>query len=146
MLSKSVPLMRSCSCHEVSAQPPLLRASKGPQSLIILFALQTFHHLCSLLLDTLLSFYVLILWYPDLSSVLEVRLHGAEQCGITRSLPSVSAKPDVLQDTIGPLDSKGTLLSHIQLAINWSHQIPFHGAALQPLIALVCAPELSCPK
>lgn len=75
--------------------------------------------------------------------MLEVRLHCAEQCGITHSSPSVSAGPDVLQDTIGPLDSQGTLLSQIQLAVNQSYQISFHGAAYS-LSSLQSVPQ-GCP-
>ncbi|KAK4806787.1 hypothetical protein QYF61_005583 [Mycteria americana] len=41
---------------------------------------------------------------------------------------------DAPQDTVGPFGCQGTLLTHIQLAINLDPQISFRGAALQPLV------------
>lgn len=39
------------------------------------------------------------------------------------------------QDMVGLLGCQGTLLAHIQLAINQNPQVPFHRAVLQPLIS-----------
>lgn len=41
---------------------------------------------------------------------------------------------NVPQDTVGPFDHQGTLLTHIELTINQTPQIPFCRAALQLLV------------
>lgn len=41
---------------------------------------------------------------------------------------------DMLEDTVGPFGCQGTLLTHIQPAVNQNPQIPFHGTSLHPLI------------
>lgn len=75
-------------------------------------------------------------WKKDikLHAVLEVRPHSTEQRGKPLHWPGGSAGPAAPQGTVGPLGFQKTLLAHIQLAVSQNLQIPFCGAALQPLV------------
>jgi len=83
--------------------------------------------------NSLMSFFVL--WCPELHTVLEVRPH---QRRVERDnhfpRPTSDAVLDASQDTVGPPGCQGTLLAHIQLAVNHNPQIPLCGAAFQRLI------------
>ncbi|NXX18361.1 TNPO1 protein, partial [Podargus strigoides] len=73
--------------------------------------------------------------HPKLHTVLEL---GLQQCSVEgdNRLPRQAsyAVLDVRQDMISPFGCQGTLLTHIQLAINPNPQISFRGAIFQPLV------------
>ena len=71
---------------------------------------------------------------PKPHPVLEVRPHSTEQRGQPLPSPTGSAGPGAPQGMVGPLGCQGTLLPHVQFAINQLPQISFYQAALQPLI------------
>ncbi|XP_050565909.1 uncharacterized protein LOC126913259 [Cygnus atratus] len=99
--------------------------------------IQVLHHLRRPPLDTLQQFNVLfVLWCPELHTVLEVR---PQQRRVEQDhhfpRPTNNAVLDASQDTVGPPGCQGTLLAHIQLAVNHNPQIPLCRAALQRLVA-----------
>ena len=55
-------------------------------------------------------------------------------CGVGLSPLASYAVLDASQDTAGPSGCQGTLLTHIQLAINTNPQMSFQEAVVQPLI------------
>ncbi|KAK4822041.1 hypothetical protein QYF61_006954 [Mycteria americana] len=67
---------------------------------------------------------------PKLNTVFEVRPHQCRVQGHDHC-PSPAGNP-VLLDAIGFLGHLGTLLAHIQPAVNQHPQVPFHQAAFQP--------------
>lgn len=86
---------------------------------------------------------------PKLHTVLEV---GPNQCSVEWDnhvpRPASCTLLDAPLDTVGPLDSQDTQLTHIQLAINLDSQISFCWAALIALIAShcsICMYNQDCP-
>ncbi|KAK4817644.1 hypothetical protein QYF61_023234 [Mycteria americana] len=106
-----------------------------PQLLLIRLVLQTLHQLCCPSLDTLQHLNVsLVVGGPKLNTVFEVRPH---QCRVQGDhhfpTPAGHAIFDTSQDAIGFLGHLGTLLAHIQAAVNQHPQVLFCQAAFQPL-------------
>ncbi|KAK4812373.1 hypothetical protein QYF61_018823 [Mycteria americana] len=122
---------------EVSPQPPFLQAKQPqfPQPLPISLVLQTLHQLRCPSLYTLQPLNVsLVVGGPKLNTVFEVRPHqcrvqGHDHC----PSPAGHAIFDTSQDAIGFLGHLGTLLAHIQAAVNQHPQVLFCLAAFQPL-------------
>ena len=105
----------------------------------------THHALCHLLwtLTVVCPSYIVT---PNLRSVLDVRLHSAEQNRQLLPSPAGSAGPGAPQDTVGPLGCHGTLLAHVQLPVIQSAQIPFHRLHSHLLSYSLCIwSELSHP-
>ncbi|KAK4827772.1 hypothetical protein QYF61_021517 [Mycteria americana] len=106
-----------------------------PQPLLIGLVLQTLHQLRCPSLHTLQPLNVsLVVGGPKLNTVFEVRPH---QCRVQGDdhfpSPAGHAIFDTSQDAIGFLGHLGTLLAHIQPAVNQHSQVLFHLAAFQPL-------------
>ncbi|KAK4819760.1 hypothetical protein QYF61_010895 [Mycteria americana] len=122
---------------EVSPQPPFLQAEQPqvPQPLPISLVLQTLPQLRCPSLDTLQPLNVSLgVRGPTLNTAFEVRPHqcpvqGHDHC----PRPAGHAISDTNQDAIGLLGHLGTLLAHIQPAVNQHPQVLFHQAAFQPL-------------
>ncbi|KAK4828379.1 hypothetical protein QYF61_026117, partial [Mycteria americana] len=113
---------------KVSPQPPFLQAkqSQFPQPLLIRLLLQTLHQLRCPSLHTLQHLNVpLVVRGPKLNTVFEGHDHFPSPAG--------HAIFDTSQDAIGFLGRLGTLLAHIQVAVNKHPQVLFHRAAFQPL-------------
>ncbi|KAK4810322.1 hypothetical protein QYF61_018264 [Mycteria americana] len=113
---------------KVSPQPPFLQAKQPqfPQPLLISLVLQTLHQLRCPSLDTLQPLNVsLVVGGPKLNTVFEGHDHFPSPAG--------HAISDTSQDAIGLLGRLGTLLAHIQLAVNQHSQVLFCLAAFQPL-------------
>ncbi|KAK4814173.1 hypothetical protein QYF61_010005 [Mycteria americana] len=123
--------------EKVSPQPPFLQAKQPqfPQPLLIRLVLQTLHQLCCPSLDTLQHLNVsLVVGGPKLNTVFEVRPHQCRVQGHDHfPSPAGHAISDTSQDAIGFLGHLGTLLAHIQVAIDQHLQVLFHRAAFQPL-------------
>ncbi|KAK4819032.1 hypothetical protein QYF61_024397 [Mycteria americana] len=122
---------------KVSPQPPFLQAKQSqlPQPLLIRLLLQTLHQLCCPSLDTLQHLNVsLVVRGPKLNTVFKVRPHQCRVQGHNHfPSPAGHAIFDTSQDAIGFLGHLGTLLAHIQLAVNQHPQVLFCLAAFQPL-------------
>ncbi|KAK4830892.1 hypothetical protein QYF61_013821 [Mycteria americana] len=123
--------------HKVSPQPPFLQAKQPqfPQPLLIRLVLQTLHQLRCPSLDTLQHLHVsLVVRGPKLNAGFEVRPH---QCRVQghNHFPGPAGHTifDTSQDAIGLLGHLGTLLAHIQAAVNQHPRVLFHQAAFQPL-------------
>ncbi|KAK4816299.1 hypothetical protein QYF61_014597 [Mycteria americana] len=123
--------------NKVSPQPPFLQTKQPqfPQLLLIRLLLQTLHQLCCPSLDMLQHLNVsLVVRGPKLNTVFEVRPH---QCRVQGDdhfpSPAGHATSDTSQDAIGFLGHLGTLLAHIQPAVNQHFQVLFLQAAFQPL-------------
>ncbi|KAK4815015.1 hypothetical protein QYF61_013467, partial [Mycteria americana] len=108
--------------NEVSPQPPFLQAKQPqfPQPLLIRLVLQTLHQLRCPSLDTLQHLNVsLVVRGPKLNTAFEVRPH---QCRVQgdNHFPSSAGHTisDTSQDAICLLGHLGTLLAHIQLAVD----------------------------
>jgi len=123
--------------NKVSPQPPLLQ-TKQPQflqPLLISFVLQTLHQPRCPSLDTLQHINVfLVVRGPKLNTVFEVRPHqcrvqGDDHC----PAPAGHTIPDTSQDVIGLLGHLGTLLAHVQPAIDQHPKVFFPQAAFQQL-------------
>ncbi|KAK4820324.1 hypothetical protein QYF61_023557 [Mycteria americana] len=122
---------------EVSPQPPFLQAQQPqlPQPLPISLVLQTLHQLHCPSLDTLQPLNVSLgVRGPTLNTAFEVRPHqcrvqGHDHC----PAPAGHTIPDTSQDAIGFLGHLGTLLAHIQPAVNQHAQVLLCWAAFQPL-------------
>ncbi|KAK4823962.1 hypothetical protein QYF61_008348 [Mycteria americana] len=106
-----------------------------PQPLLIRLLLQTLHQLCCPSLDMLQHLNVsLVVRGPKLNTVFEVRPHQCRVQGHDRfPSPAGHTVSDTSQDAIGFLGHLGTLLAHIQPAVNQHPQVLFHQAAFQPL-------------
>ncbi|KAK4813083.1 hypothetical protein QYF61_007585 [Mycteria americana] len=106
-----------------------------PQPLPISLVLQTLHQLHCPSLDLLQPLNVsLVVRGPTLNTAFEVRPHqcpvqGDDHC----PSPAGHTIPDRSQDAIGFLGRLGTLLAHIQAAVNQHPQVLFCQAAFQPL-------------
>ena len=59
------------------------------------------------------------------------------QSRVGQSLPSLTyiSGPDVPQGMVGPFVCRGTLLTHIQLAVSHNSQVTFQAAILQSLVS-----------
>ncbi|KAK4828479.1 LOW QUALITY PROTEIN: hypothetical protein QYF61_026704 [Mycteria americana] len=119
--------------NKVSPQPPFLQA-KQPQFPQLLLIRLTLHQLrCPLHVLQHLNV-SLVVGGPKLNTVFEVRPH---QCCVQGHdhfpTPAGHTIPDTSQDAIGLLGHLGTLLAHIQPAIDQHSQVLFHEAAFQPL-------------
>ncbi|KAK4830880.1 hypothetical protein QYF61_013809 [Mycteria americana] len=103
-----------------------------PQPLLTRLVLQTLHQLHCPSLDTLQYLNVsLVVGGPKLNTGFEVRPH---QCQAQYSpTPAGHTIPDTSQDAIGFLGHLGTLLAHIQPAVNQHPQVLLCWAAFQPL-------------
>ncbi|KAK4818295.1 hypothetical protein QYF61_010437 [Mycteria americana] len=110
---------------KVSPQPPFLQAEQAqfPQPLLIRLLLQTLHQLHCPSLDSLQHLNVsLVVGGPKLNTGHD---HSPSPAG--------HAISDISQDAIGFLGHLGTLLAHIQAAVNQHAQVLFCLAAFQPL-------------
>ncbi|KAK4830578.1 hypothetical protein QYF61_011756 [Mycteria americana] len=123
--------------NKVSPQPPFLQAkqSQFPQPLLIRLLLQTLHQLRCPSLDTLQHLNVsLVVRGPKLNTVFEVRPHQCRVQGHDHfPSPAGHAIFHTSQDAIGFLGHLGTLLAHIQAAVNQHPQVFLCRAAFQPL-------------
>ncbi|KAK4831827.1 LOW QUALITY PROTEIN: hypothetical protein QYF61_019350 [Mycteria americana] len=124
--------------HKVSPQPPFLQAKQSqlPQLLLIRLVLQTLHQLRCPSLDTLQHLNVsLVVGGPKLNTVFEVRPHQCRVQGHDHFPMEflIHAIFDTSQDAIGFLGHLGTLLAHIQAAVDQHPQVLFCLAAFQPL-------------
>ncbi|KAK4817763.1 hypothetical protein QYF61_026986 [Mycteria americana] len=122
---------------EVSPQPPFLQAEQPqvPPPLPISLVLQTFPQLRCPSLDMLQPLNVsLVARGPKLNTVFEVRPH---QCRVQGDNPFPSPAGHTIfitsQDAIGLLGHLGTLLAHIQPAVDQHPQVLLCWAASQPL-------------
>ncbi|KAK4809954.1 hypothetical protein QYF61_002911 [Mycteria americana] len=111
------------------------KQSQLPQPLLIRLLLQTLHQLRCPSLHMLQHLNVsLVVGGPKLSTEFEVRPH---QCWVQGHdhfpSPAGHAIFDTSQDAIGFLGHLGTLLAHIQAAVNQHPQVLLCQAALQPL-------------
>ncbi|KAK4826388.1 hypothetical protein QYF61_008059, partial [Mycteria americana] len=122
---------------KVSPQPPFLQAKQSqlPQPLLIKLLLQTLHQLRCPSLDTLQHLSVsLVVGGPKLNTGFEVQPHQCRVQGHDHfPTPAGHAIPDTSQDAIGFLGHLGTLLAHIQAAVNKHPQVLLCQAAFQPL-------------
>ncbi|KAK4819627.1 hypothetical protein QYF61_008847 [Mycteria americana] len=113
----------------IAKQPQL------PQPLPISLVLQTLPQLHCPSLDTLQHLNVsLVVRGPKLNTVFEVQPHQCRVQGHDHfPTPAGHTIPDTSQDVIGFLGHLGTLLAHVQLAVNQHPQVLFCLAAFQPL-------------
>ncbi|KAK4831982.1 hypothetical protein QYF61_020365 [Mycteria americana] len=122
---------------EVSPQPPFLQAEQPqvPLPLPISLVLQTLPQLPCSSLDTLQPLNVSLgVRGPKLNTGFEVRPHQCRVQGHDHfPSPAGHAISDTSQDAVGLLGHLGTLLAHIQAAVNQHPQVLFHQAAFQPL-------------
>ncbi|KAK4811013.1 LOW QUALITY PROTEIN: hypothetical protein QYF61_015717 [Mycteria americana] len=122
---------------EVSPQPPFLQAKQSqlPQPLLIRLLLQTLHQLrCPSLYALQYLNIPLVVGGPKLNTVFEVRPHQCRVQGHNHfPSPAGHAIFDAGQDAIGLLGRLGTLLAHIQAAVNQHPQVLLCQAAFQPL-------------
>ncbi|KAK4829125.1 hypothetical protein QYF61_002204 [Mycteria americana] len=122
---------------KVSPQPPFLQAKQPqfPQLLLIRLLLQTLHQLRCPSLDTLQHLNVsLVVRGPKLNTAFKVRPHQCRVQGHNHfPSPAGHAIFDTSQDAIGFLGHLGTLLAHIQAAVDQHPQVLFCLAAFQPL-------------
>ncbi|KAK4806947.1 hypothetical protein QYF61_027314 [Mycteria americana] len=123
--------------NKVSPQPPFLQAKQSqlPQPLLIRLLLQTLHQLRCPSLDTLQHLNVpLVMGGPKLNTVFEVWPHQCRVQGHDHfPSPAGHAIFDTSQDAIGFLGRLGTLLAHIQAAVDQHSQVLLCQAAFQPL-------------
>ncbi|KAK4828797.1 hypothetical protein QYF61_000854, partial [Mycteria americana] len=123
--------------NEVSPQPPFLQAKQSqlPQLLLIRLLLQTLHQLrCPSLYALQYLNIPLVVGGPKLNTVFEVRPHQCRVQGHNHfPSPAGHAIFDTGQDAIGLLGRLGTLLAHIQAAVNQHPQVLLCQAAFQPL-------------
>ncbi|KAK4810817.1 hypothetical protein QYF61_008789 [Mycteria americana] len=117
---------------KVSPESPVLqnKQSQFPQLLFIRLVLQTLHQLRCSSLDTLQHLDVsLVVRGPKPNTVFECRVQGHDHF----PSPAGHTIPDTSQDAIGFLGHLGTLLAHIQPAVNQHLQVLLCRAAFQPL-------------
>ncbi|KAK4815655.1 hypothetical protein QYF61_005217 [Mycteria americana] len=115
---------------KVSPQPPFLQAKQPqvPQPLLIRLLLQTLHQLRCPSLDMLQPLNVsLVVRVPKLNTVFEGDDHFPSPAG--------HAIFDTSQDAVGFLGHLGTLLAHIQVAVNQSSQVLLCWVVFQPLFS-----------
>ncbi|KAK4825779.1 hypothetical protein QYF61_002342 [Mycteria americana] len=106
-----------------------------PQLLLIRLLLQTLHQLRCPSLDTLQHLNIpLVVGGPKLNTAFEVRPHQCQVQGHNHfPSPAGHTISDTSQDAIGLLGCLGTLLPHVQAAVNQHSQVLFCWAAFQPL-------------
>ncbi|KAK4823178.1 hypothetical protein QYF61_027082 [Mycteria americana] len=106
-----------------------------PQPLLTRLVLQTLCQLHCPSLDTLQHLNVsLVVRGPKLNTVFKVRPHQCQAQGDNHfPSPAGHTISDTSQDAVGLLGHLGTLLAHIQLAIDQHPQVLFCQAAFQPL-------------
>ncbi|KAK4811279.1 hypothetical protein QYF61_023331 [Mycteria americana] len=111
------------------------KQSQLPQPLLIRLLLQTLHQLRCPSLYTLQYLNIpLVVGGPKLNTVFEVRPHQCQVQGHNHfPSPAGHAIFDTGQDAIGLLGRLGTLLAHIQAAVNQHPQVLLCLAAFQPL-------------
>ncbi|KAK4829526.1 hypothetical protein QYF61_005165 [Mycteria americana] len=111
------------------------KQSQLPQPLLIRLLLQTLHQLRCPSLYALQHLNVpLVVGGPKLNTVFEVRPHQCRVQGHDHfPSPAGHAIFDTSQDAIGFLGRLGTLLAHIQAAVNQHFQVLLCQAAFQPL-------------
>ncbi|KAK4824710.1 LOW QUALITY PROTEIN: hypothetical protein QYF61_017936 [Mycteria americana] len=130
-------LLSVVESNKVSPQPPFLQAKQSqlPQPLLIRFLLQTLHQLRCPSLDMLQHLNVsLVVGGPKLNTVFQVWPHQCRVQGHDHfPSPAGHTIPDTSQDAICFLVHLGTLLAHIQAAVNQHAQVLFCLAAFQPL-------------
>ncbi|KAK4813930.1 hypothetical protein QYF61_003000 [Mycteria americana] len=116
-------------------RPGKAKQPQFPQPLLIRLVLQTLYHLRCPSLDTLQHLNVfLVVRGPKLNTVFEVWPHQCRVQGHDHfPTPAGHTISDRSQDAIGLLGHLGTLLAHIQLAVDHHPQVLFHRAAFQPL-------------
>ncbi|KAK4810721.1 hypothetical protein QYF61_007695 [Mycteria americana] len=123
--------------NKVSPEPSLLQAKQSqlPQPLLYELLLQTLHQLRCPSLDSLQHLNVsLVARGPKPNTVFEVRPHQCRVQGHDHfPSPAGHAISDTSQDAVGLLGYLGTLLAHIQAAVNQHPQVLFCQAAFQPL-------------
>ncbi|KAK4825372.1 hypothetical protein QYF61_027125 [Mycteria americana] len=123
--------------NKVSREPPFLQAKQSqlPQPLLIRLVLQTLPQLRCPSLHTLQHLNIpLAVGGPKLNTVFEVRPHQCRVQGHDHfPSPAGHAIFDTSQDAIGFLGHLGTLLAHIQAAVNQHPQVLLCQAAFQPL-------------
>ncbi|KAK4831181.1 LOW QUALITY PROTEIN: hypothetical protein QYF61_015913 [Mycteria americana] len=118
---------------KVSPQPPFLQA-KQPQFPQPLLLRRTLHQLRCPSLDTPQHLHVfLVVRGPKLNTRFEVRPHQCWVQGYDQFPSPGHTIFDTSQDAIGLLGHLGTLLVHIQAAVNQHPQVLFCQAAFQPL-------------
>ncbi|KAK4815221.1 hypothetical protein QYF61_022868 [Mycteria americana] len=105
------------------------------QPIPISLVLQTLPRLRCPSLDTLQPLNVSLgVRGPTLNTAFEVRPHQCQVQGHDHCpSPAGHAIPDTSQDAVGCLGHLGTLLAHIQAAVNQHPQVLFRWAAFQPL-------------
>ncbi|KAK4827323.1 hypothetical protein QYF61_016573 [Mycteria americana] len=122
---------------EVSPQPPFLQAKQPqvPQLLLVRLVLQTLHQLCCPSLDTLQPLNVSLgVRGPKVNTAFEVRPHQCRAQGDHHCpAPAGHAIADTSQDAVGFLGHLGTLLAHIQPAVDQHPQVLLCWSAFQPL-------------
>ncbi|KAK4824968.1 hypothetical protein QYF61_021755 [Mycteria americana] len=111
------------------------KQSQLPQPLLIRLLLQTLHQLRRPSLYALQYLNIpLVVGGPKLNTVFEVRPHQCRVQGHNHfPSPAGHAIFDTGQDAIGLLGRLGTLLAHIQAAVNQHPQVLLCQAAFQPL-------------
>ncbi|KAK4826692.1 hypothetical protein QYF61_010701 [Mycteria americana] len=111
------------------------KQSQLPQPLLIRLLLQTLHQLrCPSLYALQYLNVPLVVGGPKLNTVFEVRPHQCRVQGHNHfPSPAGHAIFDTGQDAIGLLGRLGTLLAHIQAAVNQHPQVLLCQAAFQPL-------------
>ncbi|KAK4828781.1 hypothetical protein QYF61_000806 [Mycteria americana] len=111
------------------------KQSQFPQPLLIRLVLQTLHQLRCPSLDTLQHLNVsLVVGGPKLNTGFKVQPHQCRVQGHDHfPSPAGHTISDTSQDAIGFLGHLGTLLAHIQVAVNQHPQVLFCQAAFQPL-------------
>jgi len=112
---------------KVPPQPPLLQTkqSQFPQPFLVRLVLQTPQQLPCPSLDTLQHLNVLLVVRgPKLNTVHQVRPHQCQVQGDDHfPAPAGHTIPDTSQDATGLLGHLGTLLAHVQPAVNQYAQL-----------------------
>jgi len=133
------PPQEAVRSNKVAPQPPFLqtRQTQSPQLLLTGHTFQLFHQVWCPPLDAFKHVNILLqLWGPELFTALKVRPH---QCWIQWDnhlfWTAGYAVFDASQDLDCPLGCQGTLLSHMNPAVNQHSQTPFCRAGLQPLVS-----------
>ncbi|KAK4814386.1 hypothetical protein QYF61_018145 [Mycteria americana] len=121
--------------HTQVTQTAEAKQPQFPQPLLIRLVLQTLHQLRCPSLDKLQHLNVLLVVRdPKLHTVFEVQPHHCQVQG-NDHFPSPAGHTifDTSQDAVGLLGPLGTLLAHIQAAVNQHPQVLLCQAAFQPL-------------
>ncbi|RMC22033.1 hypothetical protein DUI87_02904 [Hirundo rustica rustica] len=129
-------LQEAVESDEVTSESPFLQVKQPqlPQSFLIWLVFQALHQLCCLPLDMLKHLNVLPkLRGPELETIFKV---WPDQCHVQGKYdlpaPAGHTIPDTGQDAIGLLGHLGTLLAHVQPAVDQYPQVPFLLGTVQP--------------